>query len=120
MVKAFRGKDNLSGKHIFKNRSLHRYTRVARDRDGVEIKSMIDLVLVKRNMLRYVQDVRMVRGIGRGLSDHYFVLCKVRLVGAWIKRRKVVVGARRNRKEKLREHQYSEGYARSLEGKGVE
>ena len=51
---------------------------------------MIDLVLVKRDMLRYVQDVR---GMGRDLSDHYVVLCKVRLVGAWIKRREVVVGA---------------------------
>ena len=29
-------------------------------------------------------------------------------------------GARRIRSEKLREHQYREGYARSLEGKGVE
>ena len=25
--------------------------------------------------------------MGRGLSDPYVVLCKVRLVGAWIKRR---------------------------------
>ena len=28
----------------FKRRSLRRYTRVAKDQDGVEIKSMIDLV----------------------------------------------------------------------------
>ena len=67
----------------FKHRSLHKYTRVARGRDGVEIKSMIDLVLVKRDMLRYVQEyVRAVRGMGRGLSDHHVVLRKVRLVGA--------------------------------------
>ena len=58
--------------------------------------------------------------MGRDLSDHYVVLCKVRLVGAWIKRREVVVEARRIRSEKLREHQYREGYVRSLEGKGVE
>ena len=32
----------------------------------------------------------------------------------------MVVGARRIRSEKLREHQYREGYARFLEGKGVE
>ena len=81
---------------------------------------MIDLVLVKRNMLRYVRDVRAVRGMGCGLSDHYVVLCKVRLVGTWTRRREVVVGARRIRREKLREHQYREGYARFLEGKGVE
>ena len=66
----------------FKNRSLHKFPRVARGRDGVEIKSMIDLVLVKRDMLRYVQDVRAKRGMEHGLSDHYVVLCKVRLVGA--------------------------------------
>ena len=31
----------------------------------------------------------------RDLSDHHVVLCKVRLVGSWIKRREVEVGARR-------------------------
>ena len=96
---------------------MHKYTRVAKGREGVEIKSKIDVVLVKRNMLLYVQDVRAVRGIGRGLLDHYVVLCKVRLVEAWIKRGEVVVGAR---SEKLREHHYREGYVRSLEKKGVE
>ena len=50
----------------FKRRSLHKY----RDQAGVEVKSMIDLVLVKKDMLRYVQDMRAVRGMGRGLSDH--------------------------------------------------
>ena len=51
----------------------------------------------------------------RGLSDHYVVLCKVRLVGTWVNRRTVVVVARRIRSEKLKEHQYREGYARSIE-----
>ena len=45
---------------------------------------MIDLVVVKRDILQYVQDVRAVKGIGHGISDHHVVLCKVRLVGAWI------------------------------------
>ena len=70
-------------------------------------------------MLQYVQDVRVVRGMGRGFSDHHVVLCKVRLVGAWIKRREVLVGARRIRSGKLRKHQYK-GYAMSLEGKGID
>ena len=47
----------------FKHKSLHKYTRVPRGQDGIEIKSMIDLVLLKKDMLRYVQDVRAVRGI---------------------------------------------------------
>ena len=46
------------GNTYFKHRSLHKYTRVVRGQDGVDIKSMIDLVLVKKNMLRYLQDVR--------------------------------------------------------------
>ena len=39
------------GNTYFKHRGLHKYTRVARDRDGVEIKIMIDLALVKRDMM---------------------------------------------------------------------
>ena len=37
-----------------------------------------------------------------------------------MERREVVIGARRIRSEKLREHQYRKGYVRSLEGKRVE
>ena len=108
------------GNTYFKYRSLHKCTRVARGQGGVEIKSMIDLVLVKRDMLLYVQDVRAVKRMGRGLSDHHVVLCKDKLVGTWSKKREVVVGARRIRIEKLRKHHYREGYARSLEGNGVQ
>ena len=53
--------------------------------------------------------------MGQGLSNHHVVLCKARLVGAWIKRREVVAGARRIRSEKLREHQYREGFMRGRE-----
>ena len=35
----------------FEHKSLHKYTRVAKGQDGVEVKSMIDLVLVKKDML---------------------------------------------------------------------
>ena len=52
------------GNTYFKHRSLHKYTR---GQDGVKAKSIIDLVLVKKDMLRYVQDVRAVKVIGRGL-----------------------------------------------------
>ena len=95
------------GNIYFKHRSLHKYTRVARGQDEMDMKSMIDLMLVKRDMRRYVQDVRVVRGMGRGLSDHHVVLCKFRLVGASIKRRDVIE-ARRIRTEKLGKYQYKE------------
>ena len=86
------------GNTYFKHKNLYKYTRVERGQYGVEVKSMVDLVLVK-DMLCFVQDVR--------------------LVGTWIKRR-VVYRARRIIIEKLREHQYRGEYARSLEGKRVE
>ena len=38
----------------------------------------------------------------------------------WNKRREVVNGARRIRSEKLREHQYMEGYTRCLKSKRVD
>ena len=40
----------------FKHRSLYKYTRVAKGQDRVGIKSMIDLVLVKKDIQRHVQD----------------------------------------------------------------
>ena len=86
------------GSAYFKHRGLHKYRRVTKGQERVEVKSMIGLVLVKMDMLRY----NAVRGMGRGLSDHHAVLCKVKLVGARIKRRQVVVRARRIRSEKLR------------------
>ena len=44
------------GNAYFKHRSVHKYTRVEEGQGGVETKRMIDLVLVKRNMLEYVRD----------------------------------------------------------------
>ena len=68
------------GNTYFKHRNLHKYTKVARGQDVMKVMSMIDLLLVKRDILQYGQDVRVVRGMGRGLSDRYVVLFKVRLV----------------------------------------
>ena len=39
------------GTIYFKYKCLHKYTRVARHLGGVEVKSLIDLVLVKKGML---------------------------------------------------------------------
>ena len=44
------------------------------------VKSIIDLVLVKKNM-NFVQDVRAVREMGRRLSGHHVVLCKIKVLG---------------------------------------
>ena len=42
----------------FKLKNLFMYTRETRGPDGVQVMSMINLVLVKKYMLHFVQDVR--------------------------------------------------------------
>ena len=58
-------------------------TEVCLSTQGWQGVSMIDLVLVKKDMLRFVQNVRAVRGMGRGLLDHHALLYKVRLGESW-------------------------------------
>ena len=85
------------------NPSFRMYTKVPRGQHGVEAKSMIYLVLVKKDMMRYVQNVRPA------------TLCKVRLGGhglrgerllrrkRWeqeIKIQKKISGSLKTRKEK--------------------
>ena len=43
--------------------NLRKYTRVTRGQDRVKVNIMTDLVLVKKDMLYFVQDMRAVRGI---------------------------------------------------------
>ena len=61
-----------------------------------------------------------MRGIRGSVSDHYVVLCKVRLVSEWMKRRGVVNEAWRIRSDKLSEHYYVEGYGKYLESKRLQ
>ena len=63
MVEFFAERGLCINNTYFKHKSLHKYTRVARDQDGVKVQSMIDLVLIKKDMLCYVQDVKPVRGM---------------------------------------------------------
>ena len=105
------------GNTYFEHKNLHKYTMARGQESGG--KDMIDLVLVKKDVLCFIQDVRTVRRMGRGVSDHHVVLCNVRFVGTWIKRREIGDGDRRIRSEKLREQLYIEEYTRSLEGKRV-
>ena len=53
----------------FKYKYINQCTRVARGREGMEVETMKDLKLVKIDMLKYVDDVKIV------------IYCKVKLVG---------------------------------------
>ena len=60
--------------------NLYKYTRMAKVQVGVEIVSVIDLVLVKKDVLHSAQDVRAVRRMELGLSGNHVV------VGVWVGR----------------------------------
>ena len=65
------------------HRNLHKYTKVARSQNRVEVKSMIDLVLVKKYMLFcYVLDVSQITML--------YCVNSGWLVEVWIRKRWVV------------------------------
>ena len=47
--------------------------KVARGQDRVEVMSLIDVVLVKKDLLHYVQNMRVVRGMGHEVSHIPFL-----------------------------------------------
>ena len=50
----------------------------------MKVKGMVDSLLVKRSVLKSVYDVKTVRGLGQGNSDHFVLSCGVKLVANWI------------------------------------
>ena len=51
------------GNTHFNHKSLHKYSTVARGQDEMEVMRIIDLKLIKRNMVHYEQDFRTVRAM---------------------------------------------------------
>ena len=49
--------------------------------------------------------MKIVRGVGRGISYHSLVMRKVKLVRIWIKRREERIGVERMKNEKLGQQQ---------------
>ena len=69
------------GGTYFKKKLIHKYTW---RRDNGDTRSMIDHVVVDREVMRDIMDVTVVRGAGGGISDHYLVVTKLKVT----KRRK--------------------------------
>lgn len=103
----------------FQHKNIHKYTWSVR-RGENECKSLIDLVLVKKEMMRDILDVKAIRGLNGGISDHMIVLCKLRLIGSWVKKRQVECKVGRIRSERLTEAVKSQEYVRILEGRKEE
>lgn len=53
----------LVNNSFFNNKSIHKYKSVYVGRDGTEGKIIIDFVLVKQEMPKFMMDVKSVRGL---------------------------------------------------------
>ena len=109
-------KEFCIGNTYFEHKNIHKYTRIGKARDR-EVRSMIDLILVKRDMLKYLCDVKVVRGLSGDLSDHLIVLCKIRLIGTWMERKERNRKGERIRSERLKNEEYKREYKQAIENK---
>src|SRR5678816_430318 len=64
--------------------------------------------------------LKSVRGLGIRLSDHYVILCKIKLVGAWVERKVIRKEVGKIKSEKLSEQGNKDKYVRTLASKSVE
>ena len=115
-----KSRDMCVSNTFFAHKSIHQYTRVKEKADGRVERSMIDFVLVKKEMLKYVMDVRVVRGLSMDISDHIVVLCKIKLVGVWLEKKEVRKVVGRIKCEKLSDQVCKEKYVGELSNKVVE
>ena len=64
----------------FKHKYIHKSITVETSRVGMELKFMIDLVIIKTDILKYVYVVKMIRQLGLGISDNTKLLFKLKTV----------------------------------------
>lgn len=62
----------------FDHKSIDKYTRIGVGRDGIDMKSMINLVLMK--VMKHMIDVKSIMVLGMGISNPYTVLFKINLM----------------------------------------
>ena len=87
----------------FNHKNVDMYNRVAKGEDRVHVVSKMNLV-IKRESLKYVHEVKIVREEAQVISDHSFVLCYVKVMGTQMKRKEEMNGDGIIRIEKLREN----------------
>ena len=87
------------GNTYYKHRSLDKYTKVAKDQEGGEVKSMIDPVLVKRAMVESAREV--CGSVRMGGNNPKSMRCNDKVKAAT--RRKEVLAASDESKERCME-----------------
>ena len=71
------------GNSWFKKNYVYKYTWLRMAEGRVVDKALKDYVLLPRQMLGTLLDVKVWRGEGGGLSDHFLVEARLKLVGGW-------------------------------------
>ena len=99
----------MVGNTWFKKKCVNKYTwmRVAGGR--VVDRALMDYVLVCRRLIGRLKDVHVLRGVGKGISDHLLIETKIEVAKEWRNnkggsRREVVKVEELNKVEKEREY----------------
>ena len=92
----------------FKHKCIHRYTKVGRGSDVMEVMSIIALLLRRSDTVKCVHHVNTRRLAIQKSSDHSVQLCKFKFLGTCIKRMEEVNRGGIIRIENLREQQCKE------------
>ena len=69
-----------AGNTFFEKRDIHKSTWVS----GVgDRKSLLDFIVMQDEERNKLLDVNVLRGVGRGISDHHLIIAKIRSLKRW-------------------------------------
>ena len=71
------------GNSWFKKNDVYKYTWLRMAEGRVLDKALMDYLLLPRRMLGRLLDVKVWRGEGGGLSDHFLVGVRLKFLGGW-------------------------------------
>ena len=72
---------------FFKKKVINKYTWRRTAHGRIVEKALMDYVVVSRRALKHVLDVKVMRGVASGMSDHFFVEGKIRVGMSRVKNR---------------------------------
>ena len=113
MVELCTERELCIGNSYFKKKVIHKYTWIRNAHGRIVNRAVMDYVMVLRRVLKDLLDVRVLRGVGSGISDHFFVEGRMRVKMSANNRRRKINGISRkvlkvselSRREKVEEYQ---------------
>ena len=99
------------GNTWFKKKSINKWTWVRVDGGRVVDRAVMDYVLVSKSLKGRLLDVHVYRGEGRGMSDHFLVEGRLKVVNGWkrnerrVCKKEVLKVSELNKREKKDEYQ---------------